>query len=118
MGPRHDGIVLPRQKGILTKCGRSYVKSSIQNTHTHQLLQYGAAQLIFQGPGIWSGSKVRQYPPCKVANPHIHLRVLQEAENVLQNVLLHQISLQLLHLSNVVLQFKETNYSSDCKNII
>lgn len=89
-----------------------------KHTHTHQLLQYGAAQLIFQGPGIWSGSKVRQYPPCKVANPHIHLRVLQEAENVLQNVLLHQISLQLLHLSNVVLQFRETNYSSDCKNII
>lgn len=39
--------------------------------------------------------------------------VLQQAEDVLQQVLLQQVRLQHLHLCYVVLQHNETNDSSD-----
>lgn len=89
------------------------MKTCFSHTHTHQLLQYGAAELVAQGPGLRSGGEVCQNPSCKVTDPHFHMGVLQQAEDVLQQVLLQQVRLQHLHLCYVVLQHNETNDSSD-----
>lgn len=67
------------------------MQTSLQNTH--QLLQYSAAELVPQGPGLRSGSEVCQNPPCKVTDPNLNLEVLQQAEDVLQQILIHQVCL-------------------------
>lgn len=61
------------------------------NQRTYQLLQYGAEELVAQGPGFWSGGKLGQDPPCKVTDPHLHVGVLQQAQDVLQQVLIQQV---------------------------
>lgn len=76
---------------------------------THQLFQNGAEELIIQGPGLWSGGKLGQNPPCKVTDPHLHLGVLQQAQDVFKQVLIQQVRLQLFNLCYVVLQHSETN---------
>ena len=63
------------------------------HAHTHQLLPYGAEQLVTQGPGLRPRGKLGQNPPCKVADPHLHLGVLQESHDVLQQVLVQQVRL-------------------------
>ncbi|MEQ2212256.1 hypothetical protein XENOCAPTIV_028253 [Xenoophorus captivus] len=85
------------------------VNQSIQNTH--QLLQNGATELIIQSPDLCPGGQLCQDPPCKVTDSHLQLGVLQETEDVLQQVLIHQVTLELLHLCYIVLNRTKHMYT-------
>lgn len=78
---------------------------------THQLLQNGAPELAVQSPGLCSGGQLSQNPSRKVAHPHHHLGVLQETEDVFQQVFIHQVRLELLHLRYVVLKRRKGLYA-------
>lgn len=85
MLPRQtDGI---KQKPIV----RIFPPLSNVRVGSYQLLQDGAEELVAQRPGCRSGGKLGQNPPCKVADPHLQVRVLQQAEDVLQQVLIQEV---------------------------
>lgn len=51
--------------------------------------------------------------PGKVTDPDLYVGILQEAEDVLQQVLLLQVCLQLLHFCYVFLQPSENDSNDD-----
>lgn len=60
---------------------------------SYQLLEDGTEELVAQRPGCRSGGKLGQNPPGKVADPHLQVGVLKQAEDVLQQVLIQEVRL-------------------------
>lgn len=90
VGPRQNWSVLPRQTDGMKRQTiiRIFPPLFKVQVGSYQLLQDGAEELVAQRPGCRSGGELGQNPPCKVADPHLEVRVLQQAEDVLQQLLI------------------------------
>ncbi len=78
------------------------------HTPTHQFLLHCAMQLSTQTPHRppdWD--EMSQDPSSKVTDVHLHHWVDQEWDNVLHQILIHQLHPQLLHLCYIILEHRE-----------